>query len=388
MAGRFFTNWAIGEAQGFHNPNPRPTLGKHLLLGGLSKEQEEGEGEDQAESVSSALPSAHTVFTLPKACPSAARPPSPDTFITCLWCSLWEHCVKEHGLPCLSSLLAPFLPTLVGMREDRPAFPGGPTLAASKSLPLLLHVSSALQDVCKKERLFLFFPTHRSLIPLATLIASFPPATAVSGLCTLVPRSPWDQTSPRSPLCVGPTAVSAPRDLLLGCSSSEVTGSMWPLRHLAEADRKNVGSPGAVIWGRKKKGDPSWRSTKRGRQPLAWTGLVQGASFFFCIFFNWRIIALHNFVVFCHTSIRISHRYTQIPSLPSPSFGAQLTVEVEENGQDATRAPLGPGTLGSGGIRSRNPAVRENVESSLRFFLATCPWASYWTWVSVSWCLN
>ena len=35
--------------------------------------------------------------------------------------------------------------------------------------------------------------------------------------------------------------------------------------------------------------------------------------------FNWRIIALHNFVVFCHTSSRISHRYTHVPSLPSHS---------------------------------------------------------------------
>ena len=32
-------------------------------------------------------------------------------------------------------------------------------------------------------------------------------------------------------------------------------------------------------------------------------------------YFNWRIIALQNFVVFCHTSIRISRRYTQVPSL-------------------------------------------------------------------------
>ena len=83
---------------------------------------------------------------------------------------------------------------------------------------------------------------------------------------------------------------------------------------------------------------------------------------------------MHNFVVFCHTSIRISHRYTQISSLPSPSFGEQLTVgRSGENGQDATRAPLGPGTLGSGGVRSRSPAVRENVEASLSFFLATRP---------------
>ena len=32
-------------------------------------------------------------------------------------------------------------------------------------------------------------------------------------------------------------------------------------------------------------------------------------------FLNWRIIALQNFVVFCHTSTRISHRYTHVPSL-------------------------------------------------------------------------
>ena len=32
---------------------------------------------------------------------------------------------------------------------------------------------------------------------------------------------------------------------------------------------------------------------------------------FFLYFLNWRIIALQNFVVFHHTSIRISHRYTQ-----------------------------------------------------------------------------
>ena len=37
-------------------------------------------------------------------------------------------------------------------------------------------------------------------------------------------------------------------------------------------------------------------------------------------FFNWRIIALQNFVVFCHTSTRISHRYTHVPSLPSLPF--------------------------------------------------------------------
>ena len=41
---------------------------------------------------------------------------------------------------------------------------------------------------------------------------------------------------------------------------------------------------------------------------------LQGDFFFFFLplylFFNWRIIALQNFVVFCQTSTRISHRYT------------------------------------------------------------------------------
>ena len=46
------------------------------------------------------------------------------------------------------------------------------------------------------------------------------------------------------------------------------------------------------------------------------------------IFFNWRIIALQNFVVFCPTSTRISHRYSRVPSfltsLPSPSSAHSL----------------------------------------------------------------
>ena len=39
--------------------------------------------------------------------------------------------------------------------------------------------------------------------------------------------------------------------------------------------------------------------------------------FFKKILFNWRIIALQNFVVFCNTSTRTSHRYTHVPSLPN-----------------------------------------------------------------------
>ena len=42
---------------------------------------------------------------------------------------------------------------------------------------------------------------------------------------------------------------------------------------------------------------------------------LEGRGFFLNLFFYWRIIALHNFVVFCQTSAWISHRYTYIPSL-------------------------------------------------------------------------
>ena len=42
-------------------------------------------------------------------------------------------------------------------------------------------------------------------------------------------------------------------------------------------------------------------------------------NFLINLFFNWRIIALQNFVVFCHISTRISHRYTRVPSLPNLS---------------------------------------------------------------------
>ena len=50
-------------------------------------------------------------------------------------------------------------------------------------------------------------------------------------------------------------------------------------------------------------------------------------------FFNWRIFALQNFVVFCHTS-RINHRYTHVPSLPnllpSPPHSTLLRLSQSE----------------------------------------------------------
>ena len=41
-------------------------------------------------------------------------------------------------------------------------------------------------------------------------------------------------------------------------------------------------------------------------------------SLFFFLIFNWRIINLQNFVVFFHIT-KINHRYTHVPSFPSPS---------------------------------------------------------------------
>ena len=51
---------------------------------------------------------------------------------------------------------------------------------------------------------------------------------------------------------------------------------------------------------------------------LEWFGNL-GRFFFFLLLyliFNWMIIALQNFVVFCQTSTRISHRYTHVTHLP------------------------------------------------------------------------
>ena len=45
-------------------------------------------------------------------------------------------------------------------------------------------------------------------------------------------------------------------------------------------------------------------------------------------FFDWRIFALQNFVVFCHTS-RISHKYTHVHSLPNiPSISPHVFRSV------------------------------------------------------------
>ena len=63
---------------------------------------------------------------------------------------------------------------------------------------------------------------------------------------------------------------------------------------------------------------PNWQ------QSLIFIFLYQEQVFFYNIFkiywfFNWRITALQNFVVSCHTSTWISHRDTYMPSLLNPA---------------------------------------------------------------------
>ena len=54
--------------------------------------------------------------------------------------------------------------------------------------------------------------------------------------------------------------------------------------------------------------------------------------FLICLFFNWRIIALQNFVVFCQTSMWISHRYTYglvLVAKLCPTLGTPWTVACQ-----------------------------------------------------------
>ena len=52
--------------------------------------------------------------------------------------------------------------------------------------------------------------------------------------------------------------------------------------------------------------------------------LLLSSSFYF---FNWRIIALQNFVVFCQTSTWLSHRYPYIPSLWTSPFHPSRLIQ-------------------------------------------------------------
>ena len=53
--------------------------------------------------------------------------------------------------------------------------------------------------------------------------------------------------------------------------------------------------------------------------------VVENLHFFPLYFFNWRIFALQNFLVFSHTSTKISHRYTlPCPFPPEPSISPSI----------------------------------------------------------------
>ena len=47
------------------------------------------------------------------------------------------------------------------------------------------------------------------------------------------------------------------------------------------------------------------------------------------LFFNWRIIALQSFVVFCQTSTIISHSYSHVPSWKKLCVGSGSTLKVK-----------------------------------------------------------
>ena len=61
--------------------------------------------------------------------------------------------------------------------------------------------------------------------------------------------------------------------------------------------------------------------------------LFPASSFCYLFFFNWRMMALQNFVVCCQTSTWISHTYIYIPSflnLPLCSFKNMIGVSKRE----------------------------------------------------------
>ena len=70
----------------------------------------------------------------------------------------------------------------------------------------------------------------------------------------------------------------------------------WPSSHLGSSQEHSKGG-GLVKW------------------VNVWGFLF--VCFWLCLFFNWRIIALQNFVVFCQTSTWISLMYRYVPSLLS-----------------------------------------------------------------------
>ena len=81
--------------------------------------------------------------------------------------------------------------------------------------------------------------------------------------------------------------------------------------------------------------------------PLLKLKILYHRIFFATLFFNWRIIVLQNFVVFCQTWIRISHRYTYVPpllnlsSISSPISPLRIVTEpLFEFSESQSKFPL------------------------------------------------
>ena len=60
--------------------------------------------------------------------------------------------------------------------------------------------------------------------------------------------------------------------------------------------------------------------------------IISSLFFIFKFIFNWRIIGLQCHVGFCHTSIRISQRYTYVPSLLNLPYTYPLPATLSHHG--------------------------------------------------------
>ena len=82
---------------------------------------------------------------------------------------------------------------------------------------------------------------------------------------------------------------------------------MWISEHNLEWSLKVSGDKKSFLW--------LYLDLAFLKKSILYWGIVTFAFKKNSLFFNWRIIALQNFAVFCQTSTWISHRYTYIPSL-------------------------------------------------------------------------
>ena len=123
---------------------------------------------------------------------------------------------------------------------------------------------------------------------------------------------------------------------------------MLPMAHLTSHSRMS-GSRWVTT--------PSWLSRSLRYSLYSSTYSCHLFLFFtFNLFFNWRIIALQNFVVFCQTSTWISHKYTW--SVPPPSWSLSLEDKAvpevsasSDTGGTLRRQTTGPGSSMLGSAR-------------------------------------